>query len=217
MLVTVVGCAGQVARMARVEISDAQWAVIGPFFPARASTGRSSLPARLVVEATAFSVSDRLWLAGPSERLGNWNSVYQVFRRWAGRAPGTGAGPRPDQHAPGCTKHGATPAVSPTQGDFPNHESPADPDPGDHAIGWPRGGVTSTIHLFTDPKCRPLAVRANRRQRRRHQLHDHPIGRYRGPVSRRGRPRRRPDAVLTDKANPSRTGAGLQPAASGAV
>ena len=69
--------------MVREEISDECWAVIGGWFPSAKRTGRPPLPARLVVEATAFRFRAGVPWRDLPERFGKWNSVYTVFRRWA--------------------------------------------------------------------------------------------------------------------------------------
>ena len=69
--------------VARVEISDDAWAVIGPLFPAVGTTGRPPVDRRAVAEATAWRFrTGSPWREVP-ERFGKWNSIYKRFNRWA--------------------------------------------------------------------------------------------------------------------------------------
>ena len=68
------------------------------------------------------------------------------------------------------------------------------------ALGRSRGGLSTKIHLLADSRCRPLRTVTTAGQRHDSLafellMDDLCIGRH-GP----GRPRRRPDAVLADKA-----------------
>jgi transposase len=70
--------------MNRLMLSDAQWGRIAPLLPGKVGDpGRSGADNRLFLEAV-------LWMArvgAPWRDLpptfGNWNSVFQRFRRWA--------------------------------------------------------------------------------------------------------------------------------------
>ncbi len=69
--------------VARVEISDDAWAVIGPLFPSANATGRPPVDRRAVAEATAWRFrTGSPWREVP-ERFGNWNTIYKNFNRWA--------------------------------------------------------------------------------------------------------------------------------------
>ena len=69
--------------VARVEISDDAWAVIGPLFPAVGTTGRPPVDRRAVAEATAWRFrTGSPWREVP-ERFGNGNTIYKNFNRWA--------------------------------------------------------------------------------------------------------------------------------------
>ncbi|MFJ8134137.1 IS5 family transposase [Streptomyces hydrogenans] len=76
-------------------------------------------------------------------------------------------------------------------------------EPGDHAIGRSRGGLTTKIHLAADAHCRPLAFVLTAGQAGDAPAFPEVMARLRVP-RRRGRPRTRPDVVLADKAYSSR-------------
>lgn len=76
-------------------------------------------------------------------------------------------------------------------------------EPGDHAIGRSRGGLTTKIHLAADARCRPLAFVLTAGQAGDAPAFTEVMARLRVP-RRRGRPRTRPDVVLADKAYSSR-------------
>ena len=67
----------------RYEVTDEQWAVIGPFLPAE--HGRGCRPAhdnRRVFNGMMWVLgSGAPWRDLP-ERYGNWNSVFVRYRRW---------------------------------------------------------------------------------------------------------------------------------------
>lgn len=74
---------GESVLVARREISDETWAVIGPLFPEAKSTGRSPVDPRRVVEAAAWRYrTGSPWREIP-ERFGSWNTIYKNFSRWA--------------------------------------------------------------------------------------------------------------------------------------
>jgi len=93
-------------------------------------------------------------------------------------------------------------ASSPARGRGPQEGAPAG-EPADHAIGRPRGGLTTKIHLAADARCRPLAVVLTAGQAGDAPAFTDVMARLRAP-RRRGRPRTMPDVVLADKAYSSR-------------
>src|SRR4051794_18848554 len=90
--------------------------------------------------------------------------------------------------------------ASPSQGARSNHRSQR-PEPEDHALGRSRGGWSTKTHLSVDRRGRPLSVRLTPGQ-----AGDNPqllplIDEIRVPAAGAGgRPRRRPDWVIADKA-----------------
>lgn len=68
----------------RYEISDQDWVRIAPLLKGKSGdVGRTGADNRLFVNAVVWIArSGAAWRDLP-ERFGNWNSVYQRFRRWA--------------------------------------------------------------------------------------------------------------------------------------
>lgn len=72
--------------MARHRLSDAQWVRIEHLVPGKdGDPGRHGEDNRLFVEAVLWvACTGAPWRDLPAE-FGNWNSVFQRFRRWAKR------------------------------------------------------------------------------------------------------------------------------------
>lgn len=68
----------------RFVVSDAMWAKVAMLLPGKASDrGVTARDNRLFLEAVLWRVRTGLpWRDLPSD-FGNWNSVFQRFRRWA--------------------------------------------------------------------------------------------------------------------------------------
>ncbi|MFF2363118.1 IS5 family transposase [Streptomyces sp. NPDC058122] len=193
-----------------VPLSDAQWARIEPLLPDRTpQRGGRWRDHREVIDAIAFKFqTGTQWVHLP-DRYGNWRGVYNRLRMWA--VDGTwermftaliaqadadddlawavsvdSTIVRANQHAAGARKKGL----------------PAG-EPGDHAIGRSRGGLTTKIHLAADDRCRPLAFHLTAGQAGDAPAFTEVMARLRIPRPR-GRPRTRPDVVLAGKAYSSR-------------
>ncbi|WP_371917118.1 IS5 family transposase [Streptomyces sp. IMTB 2501] len=76
-------------------------------------------------------------------------------------------------------------------------------EPGHHAIGRSRGGLTTKIHLAADGRCRPLCFVLTPGQAGEAPAFEHGMAAIRVPRLL-GRPRTRPAAVLADRAYSSR-------------
>ena len=68
------------------------------------------------------------------------------------------------------------------------------------ALGRSRGGLSTKIHLLADSRCRPLRTITTAGQRHDSLAFDLLMDGLCVKRSGRGRPRRRPDALLADKA-----------------
>ncbi|WP_373408192.1 IS5 family transposase [Streptomyces sp. 13-12-16] len=194
-----------------VPLTDAQWARIEPLLPDRTPRrGGRWRDHRQVIDAIAWKFrTGSQWVHLPAE-YGSWKGVYTRLRNWAidgtwervftvllARADADGdldwvvaidsTIVRVHQHAAGARKKGASAG-----------------EPGDHAIGRSRGGLTTKIHLAADGNCRPLAFVLTAGQAGDAPAFVEVMGRLRVP-RRRGRPRTRPDVVLADKAYSSRS------------
>ncbi|MGW3366608.1 IS5 family transposase [Streptosporangium canum] len=191
-------------------LTDAQWARIEPLLPNRTpKRGDRWREHRQVIDAIAFKFQTGTWWVHLPDRYGSWRGVYNRLRMWA--VDGTwewvfitlvaqadadedltwavsvdSTIVRAHQHAAGARKKGAL-----------AHE------PGDHAIGRSRGGLTTKIHLAADDHCRPPAFHLTAGQAGDAPAFTEVMARLRVP-RRRGRPRTRPEVVLADKAYSSR-------------
>jgi transposase len=67
------------------------------------------------------------------------------------------------------------------------------------ALGRSRGGLTSKLHLLVDGRGRPLALHLSAGQVHESTQVEAVLDRVRVPRKGRGRPRKRPKSVLTDK------------------
>lgn len=78
------------------------------------------------------------------------------------------------------------------------------PEPGDHAIGKSRGGLTSKIHLVCDGRGRPLSMILTGGNINDTTMLVETMEQIRVPRPHGGRPRTRPERLLADKGYPSR-------------
>jgi len=71
-------------RSERFVLSDAQWQIIAPLLPGKASDcGVTARDNRLFLEAVLWRVRTGVpWRDLPSG-FGSWNSIFRRFRRWA--------------------------------------------------------------------------------------------------------------------------------------
>ncbi|GGW58328.1 hypothetical protein GCM10010503_39220 [Streptomyces lucensis JCM 4490] len=87
-------------------------------------------------------------LTGPNPvDRGKYGSKIQLVTERTGLPLSVGISGDPGLHDRACP---------PARGRGPQKGAPAD-EPGDHAIGRSRGGLTMKIHLAADGRCRPLA------------------------------------------------------------
>jgi transposase len=87
-----------------------------------------------------------------------------------------------------------------SQGAPQNYKKLGAEEPGDHAIGKSRGGMTCKIHLATDGKGRPLGLVLTAGQAADTSFFQTVLETISVAGNSRGRPRMRPDRVLADKA-----------------
>ncbi len=67
----------------RHELTDDQWAKIGPLLPGReGDPGRAGTDNRLFVDAVLFVAKTGVPWRDLPERFGRWNSVWRRFDRW---------------------------------------------------------------------------------------------------------------------------------------
>ncbi|WTJ93196.1 IS5 family transposase [Streptomyces sp. NBC_01537] len=195
----------------RLVITDAMWDRIEPLMPADPVRGRRWADHRRTLEAIAWKYRTcSPWRDLPDE-LGSFQTAHKRLIRWA--VDGTwerilaallaaaDAGDdvgwtvsvdstvcRAHQHAAGARKRGR----------------PGQAEPGDHALGRSRGGLSTKVHLASDSRARPLALHVTAGQAGDAPASEAVMARIRVPRSGLGRPRTRPAVVLADRAYSSR-------------
>ncbi|MFE7581114.1 IS5 family transposase [Streptomyces gardneri] len=187
------------------------WDRIEPLMPADPVRGRRWADHRRTLEAIAWKYRTCLpWRDLPDE-LGSFQTAHKRLIRWAVDgtweriltailAAAEGADDigwtvsvdsticRAHQHAAGARKKGLQ----------------AGPNRGDQALGRSRGGLSTKVHLASDSRARPLALRVTAGQAGDAPAFETVMAGIRVPRSGPGRPRTRPDAVLADRAYSSR-------------
>src|SRR4051794_41518074 len=97
-------------------------------------------------------------------RPGSWTGWSRSTPRWSGctstgRARGGSAATRPRSHPmTGRTAQRAASARGASPNDKNSHPEPLIGEPGDHAIGRSRGGLTTKVHALTDGAGRVLVI-----------------------------------------------------------
>ncbi|XMN11297.1 IS5 family transposase [Streptomyces griseobrunneus] len=191
---------------------------MAPMLPGVDGRGRPWRDHRQVINGVLWRLRTGAPWRDLPERYGPWQTAYERFARW--EADGTWARlleqvqvrddsvgavqwtvsvdstiNRAHQHAVGARKKG------PTAGD--ELENPGRASAG-QALGRSRGGLTTKVHLACDGRGLPLAVVVTPGNVNDFTVFDTVMDELRVPRTGSGRPRRRPDAVIADKAYSSR-------------
>ncbi|WTQ32936.1 IS5 family transposase [Streptomyces virginiae] len=187
------------------------WDRIEPLMPADPVRGRRWADHRRTLEAIAWKYRTcSPWRDLPDE-LGPFQTAHKRLIRWA--VDGTwerilaallaaaddaddigwtvsvdSTICRAHQHAAGARKKGLQAGLNPN----------------DHALGRSRGGLSTKVHLASDGRARPLAVRVTAGQAGDAPAFETVMAAIRVPRSGSGRPRTRPEIVLADRAYSSR-------------
>ncbi|MDI3403225.1 IS5 family transposase [Streptomyces sp. B-S-A6] len=193
--------------MRRHELTDEAWVLIEPL-PAPGRMGRTMRDRRQVVNGILWKLSTGAAWRDLPEHYGPWKTVYERFRLWS--ADGTwdrlpahvqqhsdavgavdwtivcvdSTTVRAQQHAAGAPKQGQ---------DWPGE-----------ALGRPRGGLTSKIHLACDGQGRPLAFTLTGGNVNDCTQFEPVMDRIRINGPGPGRPRTRPGRVAADKGDSAR-------------
>ena len=69
--------------MKRHELTDQQWELIAPFFPANGKRGGQWKDHRTMIDGILWALADGGRWRNLPERFGPWQSVYDRFRNWA--------------------------------------------------------------------------------------------------------------------------------------
>ncbi|MFJ9786738.1 IS5 family transposase [Amycolatopsis sp. NPDC101161] len=201
--------------MRRHELTDEQWLVIQPLLPVSGARGRPRVDDSRVINGMLFKAKTGVAWRDLPRRYGPWKTVYSRFWRWS--RTGTlsvlvakvqvlaeaideldrevsldSSIVRAHQHAAGARR-------VPVSHTGASGSCGGQSEPGDHAIGRSRGGLTTKIHLACDGHGRTLSVvLTGGNVNDRTQFTTVMAGvefRRRGP----GRPASRPSSVLADK------------------
>ncbi|MFF7751788.1 IS5 family transposase [Streptomyces sp. NPDC007971] len=205
--------------MGRGDLSNEEWARLGPCLPKNVGRGGRWKNHRQVINGILFRLRTGIpWRDLPT-RFGKWKTVYDRHRRWS--ADGTWdrilRAVQTDADAEGridwsmvsvdstvCRAHQhAAVARKQAPRNVGKRAQPAQHRP-DEALGRSRGGLTTKIHLAGEGGLRPLAMLITPGQ-----WGDAPqmipvLERIRVPRPASGRPRTRPDHLSGDKAYSSR-------------
>jgi transposase len=183
------------------QLTDAQWARLEPLLPS--SDGRRGRPfrnSRQILEGVIYRYRTGIPWRDLPEHFGPWQTVWKRHRRYT--VDGTW-----DRILTRRTR----PAPSSTRGAQSNYRNQACSDldecePAGHGVGRSRGGLSTKIHHAVDGKGRPLSVVVTGGQRNDGSMLQVVIDDIRvpQPAGRSGRPRTTPDAVMADRAYPSR-------------
>ncbi|WP_107251353.1 IS5 family transposase [Streptomyces vinaceus] len=204
--------------MGRGELTDVAWERIAPLLPGVDGRGRPWRDHRQVINGVLWRLRTGAPWRDLPERYGPWQTAYERFARW--EADGTWARlleqvqvgddsvravgwtvsvdstiNRAHQHAAGARKLGRRRGV-----ELEDLERAS----ACQALGRSRGGLTTKVHLACDGRGLPLAVVVTPGNVNDSTVFDTVMDELRVPRTGSGRPRRRPDAVIADKAYSSR-------------
>ncbi|MFE2581749.1 IS5 family transposase [Streptomyces sp. NPDC059378] len=186
------------------------WDRIEPLMPADPVRGRRWADHRRTLEAIAWKYRTcSPWRDLPDE-LGSFQTAHKRLIRWAVDGTWERILATVLTAAEGADDIGWTVSVDSTVCRAHQHAAGARKkglqatEPGDHALGRSRGGLSTKVHLASDSLARPLALCVTAGQAGDAPAFETVMAGIRVPRSGPGRPRTRPDAVLADRAYSSR-------------
>lgn len=203
----------------RFDLTNAQWAILGPLLPVARRPGRpSKWTKRQLIDGIRWRVRTGVPWRDVPECYGSWQAIYGLFRRWqrngawarilaALQSRADVAGlicwevnvdstiMRAHQHAAGAPRRGDS-----------QREPPGGTvaEPADHALGRSRGGLSTKVHLACEQGQMPLSLVVTAGQRGDAPQFPAVMAGIRVARPGPGRPRTRPDRVRADKAYSSR-------------
>lgn len=203
----------------RGEPTDAAWARIAPLLPGVDGRGRPWRDHRQVVNGVLWRLRTGAPWRDLPERFGSWQTVYERFARWEAdgtwgrlleevpvRDDSVGAVEwtvSVDSTINRAHRHAAGPGKE--RGAAWGGDELEDPERAAdrQALGRSRGGLTTKVHLARDGRGLPLAVLVTPGNVNDSTVFNALLNAVLVPRTGVGRPRRRPDAVIADKARSS--------------
>ncbi|MFF2364838.1 IS5 family transposase [Streptomyces sp. NPDC058122] len=187
------------------------WDRIEPMMPADPVRGRRWADHRRTLEAIAWKYHTCSPWRDLPDQLGSFQTAHKRLIRWAMDGTWERIFAAVLSTADGSDDAGWTVAVDSTVCRAHQHAAGArrkghrnEGEPEDHGLGRSRGGLSTKVHLASDSRARPLAVRITAGQACDAPAFEAVMASIRVPRSGPGRPRTRPDAVLADRAYSSR-------------
>ena len=191
----------------RHELTDEQWALVGPRLPEPKPIGRPPRPNRQMLNGVLWVLrTGAPWRDLPRDRFGPYTTVYTRFAEWRQK----GVFDEVVEQLLGALNEtgsidwelwcvdGSVARAARCAGGYPAAGGPPE-EPKDHALGMSRGGTGTKFHLVSDGKGTPLAVTVTAGQAHESKSFEDALDAVRIPQSSPGRPRKRPDAVAGDK------------------
>lgn len=182
------------------------WDRIEPLMPADPVRGRRCADHRRTLEAIAWKYRTCSPWRDLPDVLGSFQTAHKRLIRWAVDGTWERILAAVLTAAEGADDIGWTVSVDSTSAELtstppgPGKGAPGRAEPGDHALGRSRGGLSTKVHLASDSRARPLALRVTAGQAGDAPAFETVMAAIRFPRSGPGRPRTRPDAVVADRA-----------------
>ncbi|MFF8618301.1 IS5 family transposase [Streptomyces sp. NPDC015350] len=202
----------------RGEVTDAAWERIVPLLPRADGRGRPWRDHRQVVNGVLWRLRTGAPWRDLPERYGPWQTVYERLARW--ERDGTWARLLEDVQVHDDAVGAVEWTVSVDSTINRAHQRAAGArkkrvfavdeldEPvlraRDQALGRSRGGLTTKVHLAVDGRGLPLAVIVTPGNTNDSTVFNTVLEAVRVPRVHAGRPRRRPETVIADKAYSSR-------------
>lgn len=198
---------------ARHDLTDAEWDLLVPLLPAPSRRGRPrTWDLRSLVNGIFFRIRTGCPWRDVHERYGPWWRVHDLFARLRANGVWENVHTRLLTHAQEKGKLSWEVSVDSTTTRGHIHAAGARKDsplrhpgePDHHGFGRSRGGWSTKIHVAIDADCGVLSFAITPGQAGDGPQMVRVLEKIRVPSATRGRPRKRPERVLADKAYSSR-------------